>query len=407
MLADGVHALVYPLLPTIAADLQLSYAQAGLVRAAFNTAGAALQLPAGILADRFGEYLVLTLGNAWLAAGLVGMALTGTFLGLLVMALVGGLGGNAQHPVGTSLVSKVYDGPGRGRAIGTVNFSGDLGKVVAPPLAGLLTVGFGWRVALTVSGAVALVMVLALWFTGRRTMVYSRGRAGPASASTEWDETEPELAEQAAARRSPVPAAAPADPAGARPTGSSLAPSRALASLVGIGVLDSSVRGATLTLLPFVLDAKGLPVEAIAGLYTVIFLGGAAGKFVCGAIIERFGTLPMIWATEALTAVGALLFLVAPVPALVPLALVFGFALNGTSSVLYAAVATLVGPERRSRVFGLYYTATIGASALAPVLYGAIGDRIGLLPAFAVAAAVTAGIFPLSLASRKHLVGSY
>lgn len=389
MLADGVHALVYPLLPTIAADLQLTYAQAGLVRAAFNTAGAALQLPAGILADRLGEYLVLTLGNAWLAAGLVGMALTGTFLGLLVMALVGGLGGNAQHPVGTSLVSKVYEGPGRGRAIGTVNFSGDLGKVVAPPLAGLLTVAFGWRVALGASGAIVLAGVSVLWLAGRRTMDAVRARA-------------------AAAETAPAPTAA------RLPEHARRAPSRtraggrlAMGSLLGIGVLDSSVRGATLTLLPFVLVGKGLSVEAVAGLYTVIFAGGAAGKFVCGAIIERLGTLPMIWATEALTAVGALLFLVAPVEALIPLALLFGFALNGTSSVLYAAVATLVEPGRRSRAFGLYYTLTIGASALAPVLYGALGDRVGLLPAFAVAALVTGAIFPLSLVSRKHLTGAY
>jgi MFS transporter, FSR family, fosmidomycin resistance protein len=96
-------------------------------------------------------------------------------------------------------------------------------------------------------------------------------------------------------------------------------------------------------------------------------------------------------------------FLIVPRWGLVPLAVLFGFALNGTSSVLYSAVAPLVDPDRRSRVYGIYYTATICASALAPVLYGALGDRHGLVPAFGLAAAVTLLILPLSLSSRRYL----
>jgi MFS family permease len=71
--------------------------------------------------------------------------------------------------------------------------------------------------------------------------------------------------------------------------------------------------------------------------------------------------------------------------------------------VLYAAVAPMVPAQRRPRVYGLYYTATIGASAVAPVLCGALGDRIGLVPSFAIAAAATLLILPLSLANRAHL----
>ena len=56
-----------------------------------------------------------------------------------------------------------------------------------------------------------------------------------------------------------------------------------------------------------------------------------------------------------------------------------GVALNGTSSALYATVADLVTPERRARAYGLYYTLVVGASAAAPLVYGALGDAIGIL----------------------------
>src|SRR5262249_28255287 len=55
-----------------------------------------------------------------------------------------------------------------------------------------------------------------------------------------------------------------------------------------------------------------------------------------------------------------------------------GIALNGTSSVLYGTVADLVSSERRSRGYGLYYTMTIGASALAPTIWGVVGDAAGV-----------------------------
>jgi MFS family permease len=393
VLTDGLHALVYPLLPVIAAELHLTYAQASLIRGVFNTAGGALQLPAGILAERIGEWTLLVLGNTWLAAGVLAMGLVPSFYALLSVVLVGGIGANAQHPVGTGLISRAYDGPGRARAIGTLNFSGDLGKLIAPPIAGAIAVIWGWRYAMLFAGGAALILIGLSWaWTRGRGFDRVSGHAADGGHTADRRHTADRDSGEAPLAQSTVSA------------GWGIKAPWALAALVSIGVLDSSVRGATLTLLPFVLTEQGLGTAAISALYTVIFAGGAAGKFICGAVADRFGTLPMIWATEALTAISAVAFLVVPRWVLVPLALVFGFALNGTSSVLYAAVAPMVDPGKRSRAYGIYYTATICASALAPVLYGALGDRFGLVPAFGLAALVTLLILPLSFSSRRHLV---
>ena len=80
-----------------------------------------------------------------------------------------------------------------------------------------------------------------------------------------------------------------------------------------------------------------------------------------------------------------------------------GVALNGTSSVLYGSVPDLVTPERRARAFSVFYTGTIGAGALAPAIYGVVGDAVGVSTALHVVAAVVLLTLPLSLVLKPVL----
>jgi MFS-type transporter involved in bile tolerance (Atg22 family) len=77
-----------------------------------------------------------------------------------------------------------------------------------------------------------------------------------------------------------------------------------------------------------------------------------------------------------------------------------GIALNGTSSVLYATVADLVRPGRRSRAYGLYYTLSVGASALAPVVYGLTSDAAGVTATLVIVALLVLVTIPLCLVLR-------
>ena len=80
-----------------------------------------------------------------------------------------------------------------------------------------------------------------------------------------------------------------------------------------------------------------------------------------------------------------------------------GIALNGTSSVLYGSVPDLVAPERRARAFSVFYTGTIGAGALAPALYGVVGDALGVPTTLLVVAAIVLLTLPLSLVLKPVL----
>src|SRR5437016_13763883 len=84
------------LLPSIIDELQLSYTRAGLLASAFFYAYVLMQIPSGLLGDRFGRRRVLLIGlvGGALAAGLTGLAgslvtlflaraLTGAFQGSL------------------------------------------------------------------------------------------------------------------------------------------------------------------------------------------------------------------------------------------------------------------------------------------------------------------------------------
>lgn len=351
---DACFSLLYPLLPFIADDLALSYSQVGLLKATFSGSSSVLQIPTASVGARFGEYLVLLLGNAWVGIGLAAMGLAGGFLSLLLLATLAGVGGNAQHPLGASLISRHFEGRRLATAMGTLNFAGDVGKLIGPFVAGIIAVQFGWRAALVAVGIPTALLSFGLLLKPRQ------------------DEPTHRVAE---------------DGAGARTA--ERGDRRGFRLVLAAGGLDNATRGAALTFLPFVLADKGLDAATVSLLFGVIFAAGAAGKFGCGWISDRWSLLAVIVITEVVTA-GALLAMLGASRALVvPLALAFGFALNGTSSALNVAVARFVPAERRGSGYGVYFTVALVSSAVAPLAYGILGDAAGLTAVFISMAVLT------------------
>jgi MFS family permease len=156
--------------------------------------------------------------------------------------------------------------------------------------------------------------------------------------------------------------------------------------LTGIGVIDSATRMAFLLFLPFVLTQKGATLQTVGLAMTLIFVGGAAGKLACAFIGARIGAIATVWLTEGLTAAGILALPQLPLLAALLVLPLIGVALNGTSSVLYGSVPDLVEPQWRTRALSIFYTGTIGAGAIAPVLFGRLGDLLGVWPALTLVA---------------------
>ena len=172
-----------------------------------------------------------------------------------------------------------------------------------------------------------------------------------------------------------------------------------------IGLFDTAARMGFLLFLPFLLKAKGASLTTVGLALSLVFIGGAFGKAACGWLGARLGILATVVTTEMGTAGAILAVLAVPlVPALVILP-VLGVMLNGTSSVLYGTVPELVPPKRIERAFALFYTGILGSSALAPVLYGWLGDASGPIWATVATALTAVAVVPLMLLISPRLAG--
>src|SRR4030042_1236224 len=88
--------------------------------------------------------------------------------------------------------------------------------------------------------------------------------------------------------------------------------SKSFSSLLTIGIIDITTRTALLTFLPFLLLRKGIPAAQVGFALTLLFAGGAVGKFVCGILAEWLGVIPMVIGTEVLTSAGILSLIWSP-----------------------------------------------------------------------------------------------
>jgi len=376
-LHDGFSDILYLLLPVWAAEFSLSFAQVGLLKTTYNAGMASFQIPAGLLAERWGERRLLAAGTAVTALGFLGAGAAGGFAALLGCLLLGGLGSGVQHPLSSSLVSKAYETSPRRLALGTYNFSGDLGKAAVPAAAALALPWLGWR------GATQGYALLGMGLAGLILVVLARLRAGG----------------------EPTAAAAPTAPVRAV-SGWGIRDGRAYTALSAIYVVDNSTRAAFFTFLPFLLIAKGSTVEAVGLALMLVFAGGAAGKLACGALAERAGVIRTVVVTEAATGVGILLLLPLPLGACLLLLPALGIAVNGTSSVLYGTVADLVHHDRRARSYAIFYTLGVSASALAPFACGVLSDWGGVSVTLAAIGTLVFLTVPLALALRQPLAAA-
>jgi len=288
---------------------------------------------------------------------------------LLGALLMSGIGASTQHPIASALVARAFAGTGSLKAIGSYNFAGDLGKMTLPAALSLMLLATPWRPALFILGSLGVAVAVVILFAAPRHE--------SEHAATRSDSHRPELER----KRQPL----------------------AFALLIGIGVIDSATRMGFLLFLPFVLTEKGATLQTVGLAMTFIFAGGAAGKLACAFIGARIGAIATVWLTEGLTAAGILALSQLPLQAALVVLPLIGVALNGTSSVLYGSVPDLVEPQWRTRALSIFYTGTIGAGAIAPVLFGRLGDILGVWPALILVAAFVLLTLPIAWLLRRPL----
>ena len=368
-LHDGFTDMIYVLLPVWQSQFALGYGALAVLRGLYVGSLAALQVPSGHLARRLNGRTVLVLGTVVSSGGYALAGFSGGLVGLCASLALAGAGGSTQHPIASAAVSRAYGEAARG-PLGSYNFAGDLGKAALPPAVALLLTVTNWRTALWVVAGFGLVV--ALLIRGLMPLVAD-----------------------------PRPAVQTARAPGGTQTGGG-----GFRLLMTIGVLDTAPRMGFLLFLPFLLKTKGAPLTTIGLALSLIFIGGALGKAVCGWLGARLGLLATVITTEVGTAAAILAVLALPLAPSLAVLPVLGVVLNGTSSVLYGTVPELVPASRIERAFALFYTGVLGSSALAPVLYGRLGDAAGPVWATVAAALTALAVVPLMVLLSPRLATS-
>ena len=373
ILHDGYTDLLYVMFPIWQLAFGLSLAEVGSLKTLYSGAMAALQVPSSILSEKTGEKRLLIFGTLIAALGFLLSGWTTGFLGLAACLVLSGIGASVQHPLSSSLTSHAFEGSELRGALSTYNFSGDVGKVLLPSLCAALLAIWDWHTVTSVMGILGLLTVMFLAVVLPKATVANYSKAQSAKASS--------------------------DISGKGESRNFI--NLGFVSLSSIAVIDSATRMGFLTLLPFLLISKGATVTQVGFALSLTFAGGAAGKFACGFIAARFGVIKTTLITEIATTILMALTLPLHIDVVMFMLPLVGIALNGTSSGLYGTVPELVPPHMRSRAFGVFYTLTIGAGAISPLVYGFAGDRLGVPNAIALIAGSVLMVLPLTLGLKK------
>jgi ACS family glucarate transporter-like MFS transporter len=155
-------------------DFDLSQIQMGRLFSAFLLGYALFQVPAGMLADRWGARRILLLSAWWWVALTILQSLVGwgplragagaTLMILLTLRFLLGVGEAPTFPGAAQGVSRWIPPERQGRANGIVIAAVGVGSAIAPPLLSAAMVRAGWRAALLLSALPALILALVWLF---------------------------------------------------------------------------------------------------------------------------------------------------------------------------------------------------------------------------------------------------
>lgn len=158
----------------IGREFAIDNAQLGWVFSAFLIGYAIFQVPAGLLARRFGPRRVLSFGVAWCGvfAALTALVSPKTHAALLTMAMVRfglGAGEAAIYPAASQFVSRWFPEGERGKANGLIFAGVGIGSGLTPPIVTAIILHYGWRAAFWFSAGADAMASLVWYFAARDT----------------------------------------------------------------------------------------------------------------------------------------------------------------------------------------------------------------------------------------------
>ncbi len=151
------QGVVSPVVPLFAKDFGVSTTMVGLTLTVFALARLILNVPAGMIADRFGRRYLLVGGPIITSIGMFGSGFAGDIWTLLAWRFVAGAGSAFYMSGALVYLIDVARPDQRARYIATNQWALSLGVALGPGLGGLVAEAYGLNAPFFVVGALAIV----------------------------------------------------------------------------------------------------------------------------------------------------------------------------------------------------------------------------------------------------------
>ncbi|KAK9819267.1 hypothetical protein WJX81_001189 [Elliptochloris bilobata] len=432
MIMSLSHTALRPVLPVFAKGFGVGAAAVGSTISVYAVARLMMNLPAGVLADRYGRKPLLVWGPAVTALGMVGCGMSATFGQLLLWRWVTGVGSALQMAGAQLFLTDISVSGNRARTLGTNQAASLVGGLVGPAVGGLLADVSGLRAPFTMTGiaaAAAAVYGLLRLPETRRLSEEREERARVAEEADECEAEQPAASQPSASRAAgPAPGArvlaaavengsAAAAPSGGkakkrrwrRPGWLQLLTSRDFGAISLVnGIMFMTANGSRSVLVPLHgVQAFGLTTTVMGLLF--------AGM----AVVSLVGVMPAAWVADHLgrkwTIVPSCLGLAAALLLMAATrrtefffaAMVMYAAANACIGATPAAYAADVMPSAVSGFgLGIYRCAGDIGLMVGPALLGWIADLTSVQTALAANAAVlvaATAYFGLAARETRHL----
>jgi EmrB/QacA subfamily drug resistance transporter len=156
-------SIVAVALPSMGADLHLSYSQALWAQAAYLLVASILLIPLGRLADSRGPVKCNLLGTAIFALGSIVAALAPDGTLMILGRCIQGAGGAFMFSTGSGIITAAFPAAERGRALGLNVTAVYVGLTAGPVIGGLIVSNASWRWIFFINVPIAVATVLAGW----------------------------------------------------------------------------------------------------------------------------------------------------------------------------------------------------------------------------------------------------
>lgn len=148
--------------PFIEKDLSLTAQEMGWIMSAFFLSYALCQIPAGYIADHFGQRKTLATSVIWWSLSTIVTGLARTPLAFISARIVMGIGEAGAYPCNNGVTAKWFPDRERGKVVALFDSGSKFGTAFAMPLVVWIIVSWGWHSAFYICGVLGLLW--AIWW---------------------------------------------------------------------------------------------------------------------------------------------------------------------------------------------------------------------------------------------------